>query len=413
MKILKLLAFSCAITFSLAFFSYGMFLLTEYVTGQDHVAYLQNNKETSALDEPFEFDMMHADINANSLVLVGEIHGFKTPVQFDIEFFSYLTAQHEFNTYMLEMDFSQAYFMNKYNQTGDTALLQKVLSNWVVAIGRDNQDYKKRWQQLQALYESGYRFHYLGNDRLKDIELLYKHLNELEDGLSLAWDDTLTEQEQLTLAKESIISLLAQHQHTDNTQWQLNHLLTNIEMKLAKTHRETVMTNNFLALYQYYDLYNEKVYGYYGIGHTLLKQSAEGHKSMAARLAEHEQWFADNTLAVNMVFVDSYMTVPSQALPAFLQEQGQYSKLSVSFDNLLTHYAFGIQDFKRVTEQSTKTLFKLNGANSPYFSSQRLFTAYKLIPSSLTLSAHQEAVSADYGQFALFIRDSDWAEPGS
>ncbi|HSG53015.1 MAG TPA: hypothetical protein VLA40_12995, partial [Rheinheimera sp.] len=74
-------------------------------------------------------------------------------------------------------------------------------------------------------------------------------------------------------------------------------------------------------------------------------------------------------------------------------------------------YAFGIMDLKQVSSRGSKTLFKLNNTDSPYQQSQRLFNPFRLLPVSQTMTAIEESATADYSQYLLFIRDSDWAVP--
>ncbi|TKB43979.1 hypothetical protein [Thalassotalea mangrovi] len=410
MKLTKLFTTILFIITICASASWGLFYVSEYVSGKEYVEYLQNNKESKTLSEPFEFDLIKGDISRHSLILVGEIHGFHAPTEFDVEFFTHLRKHFNVETYLLEMDFSQAYFMNKYNQTGDETILERVLQNWVVGIGQDNSSYKKRWQKLQNLYQTGATFQYLGNDKLRDIALLYAHINELDEQLLYGVDTEKSEKELLQFALEAINNRLAMD-ISESLSRQLTHIKRNIEHKIEDTHREEVLTTNLLDLYELYGLFDKQVYGFYGLGHTLLNPIAEGHNPMASRLTEHDTWFSDNTLAINMVFVDSDMTVRSNTLPSFIQDEGTYSKLSVSYDSLLTYYAYGIMDLKQTTSRGTKTLFKLNNTDSPYQRSQRLFNAFKLLPMGQTITAREDSVTTDYGQYLLFIRDSDWAIP--
>lgn len=410
MKFTKLLGTIGLTTAILAFGSWGLFYVTEHVSGKEYVDYLQNNKESKPLSEPFEFDLMNGDISRHSLILVGEIHGFHTPTEFDVEFFTYLRNHFNVKTYLAEMDYSQAYFMNKYNETGDEAILERVLRNWVVGIGQDNSSYKTRWQRLRELYQTGATFQYLGNDKLRDVSILYSHLNELDERLLAGIDTEKPEEELLQLALEAINNQLAMGT-VESVSLQLNHIKSNIEYRINGIHREEILTNNLLALYEHYSLFDKQVYGFYGLGHTLLNPIAEGHNPMAHRLAEKSAWFSDNILAINMLFVDSNMTVKSNTLPSFMQDEGKYSKLSVSYDSLLTYYAFGIMDLKQVSSRGSKTLFKLNNTDSPYQRSQRLFNPFRLLPVSQTMTAIEESVTADYSQYLLFIRDSDWAVP--
>ncbi|MEW9797289.1 hypothetical protein [Alteromonas sp. CYL-A6] len=411
MRVIKLAAFTALVAAVLGSVSYGAFFFSEYVSGAKYVDYLQQNKESKSLNEPFDYELMKDDIQNNDLILVGEIHGFSSPTDFDVEFYTHLRTQFAFDTYLAEMDYSQAYFMNTYNRTGDDALLERVLSHWAVNIGRENSDYKKRWKRLRALYQSGATFTYYGNDKIRDVSLLYKHLADIDQQLALHFDEGKTESEQLKDALAAINGLMEQKDISESVQWELNHLKANIQFRLNDVHREAILTDNLIALYDHYDLFNKKVYGFYGLGHTLTHPIAEGLNPMASRIGEKNAWFKEKTLSINMLFVDSYMTVHSNSLPSFMQSEGKYSKLPVSYDSLLTYYAYGIMDLKMVTESSTKTLFKMDNEGSPYRESQRLFHPVKLLPFGTTLTAAENASTADYGQYLLLFRNSDWAKP--
>ena len=123
-------------------------------------------------------------------------------------------------------------------------------------------------------------------------------------------------------------------------------------------------------------------------------------------------------LAVNPLLCDSYLTHSSRRLPSILRSEGKYTKLPASHDDIWFNYLYGIEDVKRVTEPYTKTLFKLdaktqnaNAKGSPYHESNRMFRMFHLFPVGNIANAQENAVTTDYGQYVIFIRNSDWAEP--
>lgn len=392
---------------------YAGFLGREYWRGNDYVDYLAENIESVPLDQKFSFNMLRPDIQTHGLVLVGEIHGLKQPNLFDVEFFSYLNANHQFTTYLLEMDASQAYFLNQYNQTGDKALLQRVLSNWVVTIGRENSDYTNKFEQLRELSRQGSGFTYVGTDRIADYSLLFDHVRALTGDNTLKFNAELERNQQLSNIDDHIQKAILDEELSSDVKHDLEHLLANIQMVQEKAGRETVMTTNLLNLYERLNLYQSKVYGYYGLGHTLQHELASGHRAMASRLQQANNWFENNIITINTILLDSVIAMKTNTLLSFMQTNDAYTKAPLSYDSIWFSYLFGIMDLSRVTEPSTKSLVKLDGKDSPYQQSNRLFTMTKLLPIGQEINAAEGAATSDYGQYVLFIRNSDWAQPQS
>lgn len=154
----------------------------------------------------------------------------------------------------------------------------------------------------------------------------------------------------------------------------------------------------------------KKVYGFFGIGHSILAPLDVGYKSMAYRIQQTYPPLKDEILAINFLYQDSHTVTRSSGLPSFLQDDGTYTRMSVSYDNILTGYLFGIEDLKRVTRPNTNTIFKLDAEGSPYNESTRLLKMFNILPVQ-TMNAHDSIPTAKYGQYVILCRGSDWAEP--
>jgi hypothetical protein len=411
-RVSKALTLALAAVVLLALLGWLGFHAKEHVAGNGYVGYLEANMATAPLGESPDFALMDDDLAAHSLVLVGEIHGFEAPLQFDVDLFSHLLTEYGVTDYLVELDPSQAYFLNRYNETGDDSLLTRALENWVVMPGRDNRDYRDKWVALREVYQGGPSFRYLGTNNLSDLPLLFDHLNELGDGEQIEHDAARTDSLNLIAARLEVTSRLDALPAADSLRRaDYAYLLSTIDAALDDRYREEVLTENVLALYERFGLKDEKVYGYYGLGHTLLAPLEGGYTAMAARLSEADPWFEDRILSANFLFVDSYMTQRSSTLPSLLRDDGFYTRLPTSHDNLLLSYVHGIKDLKRVTEPRTTTVFKLDGADSPYRTSNRLFQTTKLLPVGQLMNGQEGLDAVDYGQYVVLVRDSDWAEP--
>lgn len=393
------------------FFAWSFFQAKEYVIGNDYIPYLEENKEVISPDGSTNFELLKKDLLNTRLVLIGEIHGFETPQKLDPVLFGHLNTHHNFNTYLLEMDQSQAYFMNRYNETGDDSLLTEVLSKWIVGPGRYSIDYRIRFQELRGHYQNVNEFRYIGNDVIADIRLLSAHLQEIAPGLDLSFVNAKSDSLNLSRIASKLDSHLFASTMPDGQKAELNYMLNNIQYSLNDVYREKVLTSNLLDLYEIHDLKKEKVYGYFGIGHVFEAAMEGGYKAMAARLKEEDPWISNHLLTISTLFEDSHQLMRSQSLPSFLQDEGPYTRFSFSFDNLLFSYLYGIEDLKRVTRSNSTTLFRINSDDSPYQQTTRLLQMTQLIPVGGLLNADPERSSSEYTDYILFFRDSNWAEP--
>lgn len=393
--------------------AWSIFQANEYLTGNSYVPYLQENMEKVELDGSTSFELLDDDLKNARFVLLGENHGFKVPQKVDPLLFGHLNTKHDFNYYLLEMDQSQAYFMNRYNETGNDSLLTEVLSHWVVSGGRENLDYKKRFQALRDHYQNTKKFRYIGNDRISGIEMMAAHLEEIIPEVAIPYDHARADSVNLEQIGSKIESLLSDSTVADiseNIRADLGYMLNNIRYSLNKDHREEVMTLNLLDLFERHALKNDKIYAFFGLGHVL-KAPAEGWSAMASRLIDKDPWFEEHMITMVFLYEDSQQFLRSRALPPFLRDDGKYTKFSFSMDDLFLSYLYGIEDLKRVTQPNTTTLFKINGKNSPYQESKRLFQMTQLIPVGGLMSADPQRSTSEYMDYVIMVRDSEWAEP--
>jgi len=116
-------------------------------------------------------------------------------------------------------------------------------------------------------------------------------------------------------------------------------------------------------------------------------------------------------LSINFLLNDSYTVMPSSKFPEFMRDEGKYTRIPVSADNLLIMYIYGIKDFKRMTPENSKSLIKMNAENSPYSQSNRMNTTFQLLPVTDLFEMNDKG--KPYIQYTIFVRNSDWAEPMS
>jgi hypothetical protein len=391
----------------LAALSYGGFHLWEYSSGGKYVQFLKENNETKSLDESFSFKIMHEDIQKSKLILVGEIHGFEEPSKFDFDFFKYLHQNHGVNVYLAELDFIQSLLLNQFLDSGDQELLKDILKKWVVEQGRNNQDYFDKYLKLQEYYQSlsaDNRFRFIGIDKVQDWALTANYLSDWLDEAPLSIQ-TKEDIRKLSVKLDSLKPILS---NSPDSIYMLSHIQSNFEFYLNQVNREEVLFQNFKQLYKDDYLGKGKLYGYFGLFHVL-QYRVNGKHPLASLIRESDLGLANQITSINFVMNESFMVMPSINLPEFIRDDGTYTKMPVSADNMLIMYMIGIKDFKRVTPEYHKSIFKMNAENSPYANSSRLSSSFQLLP--VTDLFAMDDKGKPYVQYTVFVRNSDWAEP--
>ena len=175
-----------------------------------------------------------------------------------------------------------------------------------------------------------------------------------------------------------------------------------------KQNREDVMFQNFIEIYQLYHLEGHKLYGYFGLYHVF-QYRVNGQHPLASKIRQSNLSIADKILFISIMMNDSYMVMPSNQLPEFMSDDGAYTRMPVSADNMLLTYIVGVKDFKRMTPEHQKSLIKMDGKDSPYSNSLRMNKTIQLLP--LTDIFEMNDKGKPYVQYTVFIRNSDWAEP--
>ena len=406
-KIIKLVIKVLAGSLLLVALLYGGFHLWEYATGGKYLKYLSANSETLPLDSDFKYNSLGKDVEKNQLILVGEIHGFDTPNKFDIDLFKYLNKNHNINNYIAEFDFVQASLLNDFLVSGDEDLLRKVLKNWVVIQGRKNQGYFDKYLELHKYYQQlppNKKFKFIGIDRIQDATILKDYLKNLYPSDSLK-NDSIPE---ATSIDDLIEELDDIYRENIDTSFILSHLKTNVQYAQEKQGRDEVMFQNFSILYRKNQLETEKLYGFLGLGHVF-QYRVNGNHPFASKVRKSDLGLEGKILSVNIMMNDSYMVMPSSQLPEFMRDEGAYTKMPISADNMLFIYIIGIKDFKRMTPEHHKSLIKMNNDNNPYANSMRLNKIIQILP--VTDIPEMNDKGKPYFQYTLFVRNSDWAAP--
>ena len=78
----------------------------------------------------------------------------------------------------------------------------------------------------------------------------------------------------------------------------------------------------------------------------------------------------------------------------------------MNYDGPLTKFEF-IEDFKKASSPKSATLFKMNGANSPFLKQQVRITYSPMMPAQQQLQLDEAQKSlTDYFQYVILVRNS-------
>ncbi len=338
----------------------GGFNIVEYFKGNTYVAYLNNNKTT--LNTNFELD---ASFYEKQFYMVGEIHGFAKSPEIDFELFKHLNQKTGVRYYMSEVDYSQAYFLNEYLETGNDSTLHRALENWLVIQARNNKDYYEKWQKLynyNISLRKNEKIVVLGCDVVSDMELYRAHLRlvlEPSDYIAIFGDAHKREElvVKIQTFKSDASKELALQKKYGSSFFDIDHLMETL-MQTEERGREAKIFTNFKKLVDQFNLKDERIYSFYGNFHALQASTSDGFEPFAAKLKQSELNMGSNMVSLNMCFQDSKMIMPSEGLPDVLKTGPKWSEVGFKYDSLLLFYLEGIKDLIRTSEANTTPFIK-------------------------------------------------------
>lgn len=411
-KILKFLRILLLSSLGVLFVIYIGFRIKEYFVGNNYVEYLKNNKtKISTQNGSIKFKELLPELYSKNIILLGEIHEVEASQKIDFSLFKHLNKNNNTNIYLAEMDLAQAYYLNKFIQGITDLDLKTILKKWVVYIGRYNKDYYEKWDNFKKYYSSipdKQKFEIKGVEQITDFELLYKLLNQELNSYKIKIP--IKKRELIEWGKNELPKIIKINQ--DEMELDKINLLNNIYFNLAKydlkTSRDEQMYQNFKRYYIDNEWENKKIYGCFGFYHTLAGEK----NTFAGKLKHNELSLKENIVSMNILYLNSHLTVLNENLPKFLRDKGKYTRFSFSYDNMLTMYIVGIEDFKRVTKKNSINLFKLDSDNSPYKKSRRGFKNFSILPiwNGIKMK-NKKTVATDYIQYVFIVRNADWSEP--
>jgi hypothetical protein len=394
--------------------------------------YLAKNNEQITIGGNNRFAIFDDAFYSNQVFLVSESHGYYKPHELDTELFKQLNKKTGLRYYLAEMDFSQAYYLNKYLHTGNEDFLKAIYQHWF--------DERAQWgcmagfEKWKVLYRynqtlaKGKKIIVLGLDEAQDLNMNEQLLVEITN--------TIKYKRGGNTMLDSLINFAAMDVEKDTTQSFrkfVKRLVANIEKKeakykkifkdqyfdfqfianniVSKQGREEKIFHNFTIFYKEYKLAGEKMYGFWGRFHAM-QDSINGGVSFSAMLKKSALQLNKKIISIPVFCVESSSMIPTAYLPAMAQQKGTiYSKVNMVNDDSFVYKVTGIQAFRKFVGKNESVIFKLNATASPYNKGLNLVESNSQFDKTFNWLGNKTAATIDYFQYAIVVSNSDWAVP--
>ena len=313
------------------------------------ITYLKKHRERIPSTGDLNLTLFDSTCLTGSVFLLGEVHGYADVQALDDRLFVFLNQKAGVRHYIAEMDSSRAKQLNTFlaGPTPDTLLLRQVIKAIALRIPQQSShELYLKWLRL-------YRY----NKALSIDKKMVVH------GIDTDFSDTL-----------------------------------------ATISRDSAMFLNLRSIIAQPPFKNEKFYGLFGYYHVL--QAGIGPRNtypFAAKL-KRSNYFGPNAIR-------SLICLPlesSMYIPATIQGYPKPPNEQLGWFNVDGPLALvnGIEDLKSTSQLNTQTLFRLDGADSPYGTDQRLLGVRSTLMGDNILASTTTRPTTDYYQYVVLLRGS-------
>lgn len=408
--------------------------LTQTAKAQDSTFtnYLAKNNEKIAIGGSNQFAIFDEAFYKNQVFFVSESHGYAKPHQLDAELFMQINKKNGVRYYIAEIDFSQAFYLNKYLNTGNEDFLKAIYQHWYNEQAQwGNKTGFEKWKTLYKYNQTlakDKKIMVIGLDEAQDLnmneKLLTKIISEVKykNGSNIMLDSLLSFGVK-NLSKDStksfkkfvrrfVIDLntneMAYKKIFKNKFFDFQFIINNIASKKG---REEKIYYNFTVFYNEYKLTNEKMYGFWGRFHAM-QDSINGGMSFSAMLKKSNLPLAKKIISIPVYCIESASMLPTQFLPPMAQQKGTvYSKADMVNDDSFIYKVEGIKATAKFVGKNENVIFKLIGNESPYNKGLQLVESSSKFDKTFNWSGNKLAATTDYFQYLIVVRNSDWAVP--
>lgn len=364
----------------------------------------------------------------------GAYHGSAKTEDTELVLLQSLTKNGTLKYYMPEVDYSTAYYYNKFLKNGDSELLKKLIfhNGYHVPQERTIEAYNK-WLKLKKLNDQlpetaklqvlgiewvqGYRFtamHLL--ELIKDTEATLEPLNEIRNMMVLDTANLYVGYRHH--AHKTMKNFVTDYESRKeaynakvNNPEELAYIIKNLKSSFKeKVERVKLIYENYTDLDKIYDFKNKQQFMRIGFGHLAKsREGKKGYPSLFTRFIENGNYTKEQVISVIGYFMDSHVVWDE-----VYDDNGKYKSYTIEggygIGDYEKEYFRGIQNLKDA-KISDKTMFKLNQEKSPYEANEPDLIDVIMTDSPSNTEAVKGMSTLDFLDYAILISDSKASVP--
>jgi len=403
---------------------FAFFLVYGSVYGQEnkYLDYLKNNKAVLDLTSTNRWELLKTDAEQNQFIILGESHGAQDAQLIDFSLLKYLNKTVGTKNYIAELDYAQSSSINEYLRTGNETVLKRVFRNWVKKNAQwGNSDFYNKIVKIRGLNKTlpkAQQITFSGIDKVQDFDLYFKLIDKLMGDKKNPILDSLRQIVRSDFINSEIvnISVFAKTYvgkiEKNKIEFEqifgkklpiFEYLIQNLSYSSTEksgVNRPEAMFRNYKQLYSILHFENEKLYGMWGFFHSHQVPVQFYGEDFASKLVSSAHTSAKKVISIVCLPIDSKYN-------EWDSKTQTWKKKSFSYDDKSLLQVDGIEDLKDLTTTNSTTLFKINGLNSPFSKTGRLFNA----------TSPQGKLTGDFKlrdyayQYVILMRNSDWLNP--
>ena len=396
--------------------------LVQLIFTQNRIDYLVQNRVNLRTATP---NITETDFN---IIGFGALHGSSKSYEAELSIVKSLLEKDMLDYYIIEANFSQASFVQKYLETGDEKLLNELTYAFQTMVSQEGtiQTYN-HWKNIREILKEypEKSIQVIGCDVVNEYKFPIKHILLLskddgnwtkrqvlekaiseEDLNSTIWNKKLNEKVK-SFVKDYISNKEKYSVQIDDI-WTFNHIIQTINYNFhERREREKIIFDNYLALKAKLGLENKKQFAKYGYGH--IQKFKEGnYPCFFTRLIENNIYPRENVITI-IGYLTKSKVLWDKKYDKKENYKGYTTKAGYGISDYWKEYFKGIKNLKK-SKLSDLTMFKLNQDDSPYFHGTDLIEI-KMFLKDYNTTKLKGKNTLQFIDYAILISDSKEQTP--
>uniref|UniRef100_UPI00404745F7 hypothetical protein n=2 Tax=Flavobacterium sp. TaxID=239 RepID=UPI00404745F7 len=393
-----------------------LLFLTQLIFAQNRIDYLTQNRVDLRVDKP---NITETDFN---IIGFGALHGSSKTYDAEFSLVSSLLEKNALDYYIIETNYSQAFYFQEYLNTGDEKLLKELTLSFQTMVSQEGTiETFNHWKNIRELnLKFPNKFKIIGCDVVNEYRFPIKHILHLTKEID-SWDEreklkklnlqveldfSIWNKEVNQIVKSFVQDYLAnKEKYIDliNDIEVFDFVIENINRNFEKNReREKIIFENYMFLHKNLNLSDKKQFAKYGYDHIIKEREAD-YPSFFTRLHENNVYERKKVITVM-----GYLTKSKVLWDKKYDKNGDYknytTKAGYGISDYWKEYFKGIKYLKK-TKLSDLTMFKLNGENSPY-SNEADLIEIKMFLKDYNTTKLKGKNTLQFIDYAILISDS-------